>query len=365
MRIQFTILTLVSLAAHSPTLGAKENPRIYRSAYFLGRGDTGIATADEQEAIFYNPAGIAAGKGIFKKIVFASPEFEVSRSTKDLVRQLAVEKADTITTAQNHVGKPDHVSFSNFSGVILRRVAVGAFVSSQNDVLVAKSVDAGGLEYLNFSSSQNVGATFTLAEKFFGDSLLIGTTGKYIKRGQAEVNVDVSEADSIKSKKASDFVGLASGTGADVGAQYHIKQNMLKWSFGAVVENVGTTKMVPDDNPEFADSTIVSDLKQTVNAGFALESRTHLSYFRLLVDGRDLTSAYEKDEYKKAHIGAELSMADLLGFTGGINQGYATGGVFLDLHFMRVDIGAYTEEVGEWAGHRPDTRYYFRLLAGL
>lgn len=344
---------------------AKENPRIYRSAYFLGRGDTGIATADDQEAIFYNPAGIASGKGIFKKIVIASPEFEFSRSTKDLVRQLSVEKADPVTTAQNHVGKPDHIGFSNFSGVILRRVALGAFASSQNNALVAKSVEAGGLEYLNFSSSQNVGATFSLAEKFFGDSLLIGTTGKFIKRGQAEVNIDVSEADSIKGKKASDFVGLASGAGADVGLQYHLKQNLLKWSLGAQVENVGDTKMIPDKNSEFADSTIVKDLKQTINVGFAVESRTHLSYFRLLIDGRDLTSAYEKDEFKKAHIGAELSMADLLGFTSGLNQGYATGGVFFDLRFFRLDLGAYTEEVGEWAGHRPDTRYYLRILAGL
>ncbi|MCX6128345.1 MAG: hypothetical protein NTX25_04685, partial [Proteobacteria bacterium] len=64
---------------------------IYRSPYYLGRGDTGVATADYQEAIFYNPAGLAQGKGLYKETVLISPSVEVSTKTKDLVRQVLVE----------------------------------------------------------------------------------------------------------------------------------------------------------------------------------------------------------------------------------------------------------------------------------
>ena len=45
-----------------------ESYRLYRSAYFLGRGDTGIADADNHEAILYNPAGLALGKGLIQRI---------------------------------------------------------------------------------------------------------------------------------------------------------------------------------------------------------------------------------------------------------------------------------------------------------
>src|SRR5689334_2467079 len=94
---------LVAIAASfvlaAPARAQLGEDRLYRSAYFLGRGDTGISIADEQDAIFYNPAGIAYGKGIYKKTVLAAPQIEVSESTRDLVRRLGIEESDAVETA--------------------------------------------------------------------------------------------------------------------------------------------------------------------------------------------------------------------------------------------------------------------------
>ena len=83
----------------------EERVRLYRSAYFLGRGDTGIATADDQEAIFYNPAGLAQGKGIYKRFVVGSPHVEFSKATRDVARQLELEDQDQTETLKKQIGK--------------------------------------------------------------------------------------------------------------------------------------------------------------------------------------------------------------------------------------------------------------------
>ena len=110
---------------------ALEQSRLYRSAYFLGRGDTGIANADNHEAIFYNPAGLAQGKGIYKQTIFASPTVTISEDTKDLIRKVSVENNDSPQSLREHVGKNQHIGLNNFSGIVFRRAALGAMVSTK------------------------------------------------------------------------------------------------------------------------------------------------------------------------------------------------------------------------------------------
>ena len=39
-------------------------------------------------------------------------------------------------------------------------------------------------------------------------------------------------------------------------------------------------------------------------------------------------------------------------------------GLYLDSRFFRLDLGAYSEEIGENVGDRPDARYYGRMMFG-
>ena len=119
-------------------LGELGEDRLYRSAGLLGRGDAGISSADDEDAIFYNPAGLALGKGIYKKTVLLSPQIEISSNTRDLIRRISLEKADAIDTALDQIGKPNHASYQNFTGIVLRRAALGAFASGSLNVLAHK-----------------------------------------------------------------------------------------------------------------------------------------------------------------------------------------------------------------------------------
>ena len=125
------------------------------------------------------------------------------------------------------------------------------------------------------------------------------------------------------------------------------------------MENAGSTYLratEKDANPR--------RLPQIVTLGGAYEMTTKLDSFRLLFDMRDVGGTVEQSTAKRLHLGTELTIARILGLTAGLNQGYPTAGIFMNLYLLRLDMGTYTQEIGQAAGVRPDQRYFFRLMAG-
>ncbi|MGE0174252.1 MAG: hypothetical protein AB7T49_15755 [Oligoflexales bacterium] len=333
--------------------------RLYKSAHFLGRGDTGIAIADDHDAIFYNPAGLAQGTGIYKETVLLSPLIEVSSDTKDLIRQISVEGNSDPETLLSHEGKNQHIGLYDFLGIVLRRAAVGAFVGNQTNILVRKDPDEAGLNMVEANAYGNQGAAFSIAESFFSSSLMVGGTFKYLRRQSAELSMSLAESSNMSDQlEDENNMTQTQGSGADLGLIYRVGTR-APFSLGVHVENVGTTKLTAAEEGSGDDS-----LPQMIHAGIALEPGTKYSKFRLLLDYRDITNEEETTLYKRIHVGSEIVVGRFLGLSGGLNQGYPTMGLYVNLYFLRFDVGAYSEEVGSRAGARPDKRYYFKLFAG-
>lgn len=354
-----TLMAAAFLSLTQPSW-ADESARIYRSGYYLGRGDTGIASCDNHDAIFYNPAAIAQGKGIYKETVLMSPLLEMSRDTRDLIRQVAVEQKNDVDTLRKHVGKNQHLGIYNFTGVVFRRMALGAVASNQTNILVKQSPEHGGLETVSANTTANTVATLSLAESFFAEQFLVGMTGKYFaNRAQAGIDVSIVDAQDIAEElDQDDVMSLGSGSGVDLGFLFKPK-SAVPWSLGLTVENVGTTKFTGT-----AGASAPDDLKQIVNIGMAVEPGRSSARFKLLFDYRDVTGSYEKNTFKKTHIGTEIALGKVMGFTAGLNQGYPTIGTYLNLYILRFDLGAYAEEIGDRVGVRPDPRFYFRMMGG-
>ena len=334
--------------------------RLYKSAYYLGRGDTGIAVADDHEAIYYNPAGVAQGKGVYKRTILASPMFEFSSSTKDIVRKFALENDANAETLADEMGKNQHAGLSNLSAIVFRRAALGVLVSSELDLLPRLSAEQRGTPVVGGGFAANQAVSFTLAEKFFSDNFMMGVTMKYVSRSTGGLEVALAEANSVSEQLESDEVlNSGTGTGADFGLMYRSDHKRAPFSIGLTVQNVGETSMIgvtEDDNPD--------PLKQTVNIGFAIEPGTKVSRLKLLLDYRDVTGEVDENPLKNINIGTEIAVLGITGLTSGLRHGYATVGYYVDLYVLRMDFGMYTEEVGARIGERPDNRFFFRLTAG-
>jgi hypothetical protein len=356
--MRYGILYACLLLNQSGALATEAGQQIYRSAHYLGRGDTGIATADNQEALFYNPAGIARGKGIWKKLVLASPMIEASTDMRDLYKELNASDSDVTAALRKRVGKPEHLGIYNFSGLVLRRVGIGVVNSATTDLLIYKSPEQGGLESVDAKFYQTNGLVFGIGESFFSEQLLIGATGKYLQRGQAKFNANITDAQKVKDMKSDDLLVKGTGVGADIGVIFK-KQSRINPSLGLTVQNVGKTKFIPDSSGKELDP-----LEQTVNLGLAIEPGTKTSGFKLLTEYKDIAGTVVDSPYKKIHLGGELTVREIFGVTAGLAQGATSFGLYLDLIVMRLDGGLYIQETDDRAGVRPDKRMFLRLVAG-
>lgn len=348
----------ILLVCHETIAIADPYPHFFRSGSYLGRGDTGIADADNHEAMFYNPAGIAKGSGIYKESVLLSTTIEVSSASKDLIRQMVVEKDTDPDTIREFIGKNQHLGLYGFSGIVLRRAAFGAFTAVQADALPAKSYEHGGLETLDFAYRANYGLVFSVAEQFLGDTLQVGTTVKYIVNRSADMEVGVVDASNF-SEIFNEEQREGSGFGADIGVMYQLPTSE-PITLGLTIADIGDSNLQSSKKGQKAPDA----LGQTINFGSAWTTGTGQSSLQLLLDIRDLASRVEDNIYKKVHMGAEISFKDIMGFSAGLNQGYPSLGAYLNLYVGRLDVGVYGEEVGDSIGSRPDQRLFLKFFAG-
>ncbi len=337
---------------------ADQFQRVYRAPAYLGRGDTGVADADGAESIFYNPAGLAAGNGIFKEVVLIAPAVEVSSSTRSLISDVATSDGggETISTLTKHIGSNQHIAFSNLTAIVLRRAAIGILSSTDTNVLVYKDPDQGGLEAVDASLYSTTGATFSLADSFYNGSFLIGGTLAWYQRAQAELEIGLLEAQSLDT--SDDLFGYGTTAPVTLGAMF-VMSGKTPSSIGVTVHNLGDAHVSPAES-----GMSVDNLKQRIDLGYSIQTNSKVATAKFLVDFIDLSSRYTTDAYKKLHLGAEVSLAKRFGFSAGLNQGGPCAGLFADLWILRADVGFYTEEIGEKVGLRSDMRYFARLKAG-
>lgn len=355
--IHCSLLFAALLANAAIPAYADQFQRIYRAPAFLGRGDTGVAIADNEEAIFYNPAGIALGQGIYKGITLLSPSFEVSSDTRSLLKEvMGSNDGDIINTLTRHIGDNQHIGFSNFSGILLRRAALGLITSNETDVLVFKDPDQAGLESVDARLYSTTGMTFTLGEAFYSGRLLLGATLAYYRRAQAELELGLIEAQNLEN--TDDLFGTGTTMPVTIGAMIMLPGKAPK-SIGVTVHNIGDAYVSSD-----ASGGKVDNLKQRIDIGYASETSSKVAKARLLIDLVDASGTYTSDLYKRLNIGADVTLGNRLGFSAGLNQGGPCVGFFTDIWLLRYDMGFYTEEVGEKAGLRSDQRYFMRIKAG-
>jgi hypothetical protein len=340
---------------------ADDASRVYRSARLLGRGDTGIADVEEEDAIHYNPASLATGEGIYKRTIFASPQFEASSAVRDVYQNLVVEEKDQTDTLRQMVGKGQSLGVSNLSALVLRRAALGFTSSNRLSLLVHKDKDENALESVDVRVASNQIGSFSLADQFYDGSLMVGGTYKYISRVAGRVKANLIDAVNIQDLQDDDLIGRGTGQGGDIGLRLRVFENdRAKQIIGLQVTDVGDTQITP-----LEDSGPMDPIKQSVNLGWMLEVNTGLSFMKMLVDYYDIMNAYHDSVLWKIHAGAEINVLSMVGVTGGVYRGYPSFGFYVDFYLMRLDVGVYTEELGETLGSYPDQRVFARLTVGI
>ena len=349
----FIFLALIFLSA--PAYG-KQFDFFYRGIRPLGMGDAFTAIADDENAAFYNPAGLDFVK---KRRIEAFPLlYEYSSNTPKLMSDLSdINTGDAAATTdilRKHIGKPQHIRLSIFPNYTRRGFELGAFVQGKFD----GEAHQPSFPYLDVAGSLDMGAVIALSKGFDlkkKQRLSIGITGMYVlRRGLAKRYSAVELAD--KDYDFENDMNTGSGFGINIGAIYFFGKLPFKPSVGIAVQNVGGI--------DFGDA--VEKIEQSINIGVAVRDYIWTFPARFALDYKDFTAnlTNDKDRGKRIYMGGEVDLHKRLSVRGGLNQGYLSIGAEVRFRFIKLAYARYTEEVGAYAGQKKDERHVLQLTVG-
>lgn len=352
------IVLLGILAAGFFSVGAtqaEELPNLYRGIRPLGMGGAFITLSDDENAMFYNPAGLNDVSG-FGGVDLLNPLVEVSQNTMSFYQDLSDldtknEKA-VVDFLRERIGDHQHVRAAVLPNVFMHNFAVGLLGQTTVDMEVRNSV----IPDMPTNVRLDMGIVASGALGFFDQRLQIGLTGKFVQRqgvNKTYTAVDIVN-DTFDPIDDADKAGKKSDSAFDIGTKVNFK-NALKPTFALVVQNI--------TDLDFKELGVIP---QQVNVGAAINPDFWILKTTFAVEVDDLTKNVDsdKDLMKRTHVGAEFRFPKVLSVRAGLNGGYLTAGVGIDLWIVSLSLATYEEELGAFAGQRGDRRYAGQFSLG-
>lgn len=350
----FLLLLLSSIGINSSN--AEELPAFYRGIRPLGMGDAFIAVSDDENGLFYNPAGLRSVRGK-KGVEVLNPLIEVSQDSIDLASDFSDlnknNSSEVSTFLNKRIGEHHRLRARLFPHIFVPPFAMGILAQGTGDMEIRNPT----FPEVEVNLRTDIGLVVGGARDF-GRGLVGGMTVKYIQREgiiKTYTAVDISNdnfdpADDLKT--SSDF-------SFDLGGMAHLSEwtPLKKWdpTVGVVVQNI--TNLDFKENGKFPTQ---------LNVGVAIHPEIGFVKSTIAFDLIDITTRLgtDNDLGKRTHLGAEFKFPKVLSLRVGVNQGYFTGGVTFDFWIVRLDVATYTEELGAIVGQRENRRTLAQLSLG-
>jgi hypothetical protein len=349
------VFLLVSVSG----LSAKEYPTLHRGVRPLGMGGAFTAVADDENALFYNPAGLSEISTLQMGVL--NPLVEASKNTMDMIKDAQDtdfdDTGETVNFLRDYVGEHQHLRASLFPHVGFNLTGYGVMVAGLAQATVDLDVRNPVWPEAHVDTVTDVGLLAGIGLNLPFTGLRAGASIKFISRESLE---EIYTATDIASDgfedQLNDDVNSGSGIGIDLGVIYRLPfVEIMDLDVGLAVQNV----------PEM-DMGDAEPLKTQANLGLA--AKKTFAGFDLIaaLDYMDLSNSHDedKDMAKRIHMGAELQLPAILSVRAGFNQGYYTAGATIDFKAVRFDVATYGEEVGAHAGQREDRRYIAQITIG-
>ncbi|NQU64864.1 MAG: hypothetical protein HQ517_11390 [SAR324 cluster bacterium] len=334
----FLIFVLSELTGTVLSVSAQEVLSVSRSYRSLALGQTGIASANDSAALFYNPAILANVKGWW--LDYSAWTLEGSDGIS------AAEAAPMMITPifpyinRDGISDSDKSSFLSKENPYLRGNAGVNLTMNLTDkgISVAASyliekiatlTNNGASIYQRDDTIQKGGVSIPLGQ----GSLVLGlATTRIERRVAADATTDT----------ITHWGSRSTGTGYDIGLLYRMA-NKARITLGLVMQNYGGI--------DFGDAALTEDQ----HIGFGISMNHELGIFKIVpaIDIRNISA--DTAQKNTLHAGLEIGMfpnstgGSYLTYRAGTNQGYMTQGVELNLlnHYMIIGYTLYGEEVGE------------------
>lgn len=337
----FFIFSIFSFSLHAAELyQAGLPPRC------LAMGGTCIAHVRGVQGLFFNSATLARVEGMELTVLQFSAA--VSKDAQDYVNAISNNSDNTVSAEalQELYGKTITADVSARGGLVLPYFGVGAY--STNYLSETFNNPAYPTFNVNYVSDYGylVATAIPLAQK-----TSLGLKVRSAKRWGGNKDIDVSTLIGSSNQDMIDanFADRGSGVAMDLSFITTLESD-LKPTFAIVWNDVGQTRYHmysgAQDPPAQADNLIFGT---AIQHEFLFGDWTHsFEYQYIRTTGEDLG--------KKLHFGTEASYGPL-DVRAGLNQGYLTYGVGIDLALIEIDATYFTNELGAYSGQIRNDRY--------
>jgi len=352
----------------------------------LGMGNTGIGLSFDENALFYNPAGLV---GVDKILVGFPILNEVSDDSVKIVKEIRelVKDKNTSGIAALLMGKRVHYRLLTDLNLILPFGELMTFgmargLETQFDLGVRNPVSIEIDFGFRLDSITNLGFGMPVARGRW----LVGAGVESVERcdiplrtttiGTILTNTDLEtiygkcELNNLKRAQTFNF-----------GFQRRLETaSAMKMIWGMTANNIGGLKFDRSDN-----ETNPSDQNLELSTGLSLQPSWGPVRMLYAIDLRDLTMKHADDTYcqsnkgtdciwNRLHIGTEFgffpidSGASTFAVRAGFNQGYFTYGFelnpFIFFRGLNIQYAVYKTETGDKIGDRPDKRRMLQINLG-
>lgn len=336
---------------------ATEYFEMHSNARAMGMGGAFAAIVDNEESLWYNPAGIAKNSGIHWTI--ADPRGGISNP--DSLTDLSdLGDATTFEAALDRLyGEPLWVGGGAKSSLIIPFFAFGYFYDVDASIMVDNPVNPSlEVNYVT-DTGYALGTGWSIAGIF-----QMGFVGRYVTRtGVRKTYGAQTIADIVGGSGTPDLIfdEVSDTTGKGYALDMGINLTLpgpVKPTIAMVWKNVGNTKFEPATG-EPAPPTEMQDM--TFGAGIMID--VPFISIAPAFEVRHLNDT-ETQIGKKIHMGVELGLP-IITLRAGLYQGYHSLGAGINLGLIEIDAATWGTEVGGYPGQLESRRYLVQATVRL
>ncbi|MEK7355566.1 MAG: hypothetical protein AAB250_03910 [Bdellovibrionota bacterium] len=311
-----------------------------------GMGGAYTAVVMDSDSFFYNPAGLSRHSG-FSWTVF-DPGVGVGGvdSIQSAQSVLTGGSANMASNLGALYGKKIFASGNAKSAVILPGVAFTGFANGQAQFnLHNPAATTMNLNYF-FDYGFALGTGFSLIPGVWHHGIVgrrVNRTGTSLPLGSATLaQLDFAALET-------EFKRRGTGYGLDYGSVLTIPGPVAP-AFSFVYRDIGYTSFTHEEG---AGAPPRTEPEMVIGASLKIDA-----LIASITPAIDYRFAQRTDVQmgKKLHLGVEVSLP-LIDIRAGLNQGYYTLGVGMNLGVLRADVATYGVELGEYPGQLEDRRY--------
>ncbi len=335
---------------------AEEFPALFKGIRPLGMGNAFTTVADDENALFYNPAGLNDIEG-YGGIEILNPLAEFSQVGLDAYSDFKdIDSTNVIAVTDllgKYIGERFSLRTSLFPNITSHNFGLGAIGQLSFSGEVRNRINP----QVMVDGKGDVGGVIGFAYGFSGKKVQVGAALKYLKRNRFQNTyyaTDIADENFDPVEDFNDLRKAGSGFGGDIGVKVN-PAFLLKPSIGLVVQNVGDL-----------DLGDAGEVPQQINVGISMHPDFWILKSTIAFDVIDITRNVEGEDdfYKRVHMGGEIRFPYVLSLRAGINQGYPSFGATVDLWVIKIAYAYYKEELGVVVGQKDDERHVAQLVIG-